>query len=124
MGRLKDYINMAKEGLKNPTNVIEGNVNGLLDKFGLLDEETKTVADKRYEICHTCPFNSINATKVGFYKVDRVDEHCSLCLCPIKAKVMSMESQCGLDRLAETFNENNVKTSGLDGYKILWGKHQ
>lgn len=123
MSRLSEYIKMVSNGLENPSGVIEGNINRLKDLFGALDEKTKAEANRRYEICVECPFNSLNASKTGFYSTVRVDEHCSLCLCPVKSKVMDMNSQCGIDRLAEVYNENNVKISGLDGYKILWGKY-
>lgn len=118
MSMFGEYLVAVRKGLENLPNVIEGNKNFYLDAFGVLPEDQKQEADRRYAICKTCPFNSINAKGIGFYPTNRIDEHCSVCKCPIEKKVMSFNEQCGLSYLT-----NLVDGSGraiVDGWVPLW----
>lgn len=56
----------------------------------LLIEE---VARERNTICATCPFMSENAKLTG-YNTLRIDDHCTKCGCPLKAKTRSLSSAC------------------------------
>ncbi len=122
MGLLSDKFAMVKKGLENISNVVEGNLNYYADQFGLLDVDKKEEADRRYEICKRCPFISQTAVVHDFYTTDRTDEHCSVCLCPIEKKVMSMEEECGLSYLTNLVNQNGDKI--LHGWKIKWNKYE
>lgn len=120
MGAFKEYLHMAKEGMKNISNVAEGNFNMLIDSVGLLPQDQQDEADRRYAICKTCPFMSANANGIGFYDTQRIEQHCSLCKCPIEAKVMAFNDSCGLNIIQETRDENGNHISGIVGYKVLW----
>lgn len=118
MGLLNDKLHMIKKGMNNLSNVIEGNINYYKDYFGALPENQKQEAERRYSICSTCPFNSLNATRIGFYETSRIDEHCSVCSCPIEKKVMSFNERCGLSYATELKDEKNNPI--LYGWKPLW----
>jgi hypothetical protein len=123
MGRFKEYLVMAKNGMKNISNVAEGNFNLLIDTVGLLPQDQQDEADRRYSICAQCPFMSLNAKTVGFYDTMRTDQHCSVCKCPIEAKVMAFHDSCGLSLLVERFDENGNQIGGLNGFKTMWGPY-
>lgn len=123
MGVFKEYLQMAKNGVKNISNVAEGNFNMLIDSIGLLPEDQQAEADRRYAICKHCPFMSLNAKAIGFYKTERVDQHCSVCKCPIEAKVMAFNDSCGLNLLEDKRDENGGTISGLMGFTTMWGPY-
>lgn len=118
MGLLDEKYEMMKRGMKNISNVVDGNFNYYLDKFGGLSKTKKAEAERRYEICSSCPFNSKNAPKHGFYETERTDEHCSVCLCPIEKKVMAFDEQCGLSYVTNLVDQNGNKI--LTNWKPKW----
>lgn len=117
----KEYLTMIHNGINNLPNVIEGNINYYKDQFGVLPEDEKQEAERRYNICITCPFQSENAVKLNFYDTKREGSHCSVCKCPIEKKVMSFNEECGLSFIKETKDEHGNTISGLEGFKPLWG---
>lgn len=123
MGVFREYLQMAKNGMKNISNVAEGNFNMLIDTVGLLPTDQQEEADRRYSICLKCPFMSLNAKEAGFYDTSRLDQHCSVCKCPIEAKVMAFNDSCGLSVIAETKNENGATIGGIMGYRTMWGPY-
>lgn len=123
MGAFKEYLHMAKEGMKNISNVAEGNFNMLIDSVGLLPQDQQEEADRRYSICLKCPFMSVNAKEIGFYNTQRIEQHCSLCKCPIEAKVMAFNDSCGLNIIEEKTNEQGQHVGGVVGYITLWGPY-
>lgn len=120
MGLFKEYVHMVSKGLTNAPNVIQGNFNLLKDSLNLLPQDEQDEADRRYSICKTCPFLSVNAPSYGFYDTQRKEEHCSLCKCPIEAKVMAFNDSCGLNIIAEKKDEHGNYQGGVVGYKVLW----
>lgn len=124
MGKIKDYTHAVKRGLRNATNVFEGNLNRVRANIGILPEDQKEEAERRFNICVDCPFNSFNASERGFYDTHRTDLHCSLCACPIESKVMAFNERCGLSVLTYTTNEQGQQVSGLYGFnKPLWTEY-
>ena len=105
-GLFKEYLTMAANGAKNFSNVVEGNFNLLKDRLNLLPQDQQDEADRRFSICNDCPFNSVNAVKNGWYETQRIDLHCSICSCPLEAKVLAFDDKCGM--------------SNLSGWKIRW----
>jgi len=103
MGKLAEYLKLIPAGLKNLNAVVEGYTNDLKMENGTLPEEDVEVIVMRRLICRDCPFNSINATKLGTYASAREDEHCIMCGCPIKGKTASLISNCGI----EAYNGRN-----------------
>lgn len=118
MGALNEYIRMGIKGAKNLPNVVQGNWNLLKDNLGLLPEDQKQEAERRFLICQSCPFNSVNSAKSGFYHTERSELHCSVCKCPVEAKVMAMNDKCGLSLIVDINNDHGNQY--IDGYKILW----
>ena len=116
----KEYLTMVGNGLKNLPNVVEGNINYYKDQFGILEEDKKQEAERRYKICLDCPFNSANAVKIGFYETQRDNAHCSVCKCPLEKKVMSFDENCGLSYIQEVKDEHGNTVSGLEGFKPMW----
>lgn len=129
--KLTEYFELASKGAKNIDKVLEGRFNKALDNFGLLNEEKKEEAEKRMAICLDCPFNSVHARNSkeftewyleGFknstgkdsevtdpyYFTNRSDKdlHCCWCSCDIDAKVLSMESNCGIEEYNEIYKMN------------------
>lgn len=121
MGAFKEYIHMMSKGMNNISNVAQGNFNLLKDSLGLLPKDQQDEADRRYSICQQCPFMSSNAKLTGFYHTQRLEQHCSVCKCPIEAKVMAFNDSCGLNILEEKYDVNGVLIGGVVGYKPLWG---
>lgn len=113
MGLIDEYIELAKKGVNNLPNVIEGNLNNFKAGLGILSEELKEEAERRYLICNACPFHSRNAKEAGFYKAEREDEHCSVCKCPLGAKVKAFDDVCGL-----------VLLKNVQGYEPLWEEYK
>lgn len=120
MGIFKEYLTMAANGMKNISNVAEGNLNRLKDGLGLLPQDEQDEADRRYNICYNCPFMSKNASAIGFYDTSRPDQHCSVCKCPIEAKVLAFNDSCGMNILEVQYDGNGNKIGGIEGYKRLW----
>lgn len=104
MSKYLEYAKMALNGIKNPDLIVEGWVNEAKISNDSLNEIQLSEILKRREICSLCPFNSINAQNSEqyfdifkeYYKTDRNELHCSLCLCPIKTKTASLHSDCGM----------------------------
>lgn len=93
---MKEYLNVLKRGIGNIKGVTEGWTNATLDKFNLLDENKKKIAEQRLKKCLECPFNSENAKSIG-YETSLDYFHCSSCKCPIDKKVFSFDDNCGLE---------------------------
>ena len=120
MSAFRDYLSMVGKGLENPSEVLKGNFNVILNGLGLLPEDQQKEAERRFAICNECPFASHNAKQAGFYQSARIEKHCTICECPLEAKVMSFVSRCGLEHLEEKKDENGNRISGLRGYKVMW----
>lgn len=75
---------------------MEGIKNQIKLSLGALPQEEVDIIAKRRLICHTCPFNSVNAEKDGWYASDRPDEHCTMCLCNIDLKTACLHCRCGI----------------------------
>lgn len=103
MNKFIEYMKLLPSGLANIDKVVEGVVNDVKLKNGSLSEEDTDIIIKRRLICETCPYNSVNAIKAGYYATKRTDVHCMMCGCPIDIRTASLESNCGI----ETFNKNN-----------------
>ncbi len=106
---MKDEIKALMNAKKNYKRVFEGWTNLAKDKFNLLSKEDKKIVEERKSICESCIFNSVNAKEKLGYESTLVYEHCSSCKCPIPAKIMSLESNCGLDEFSMNPNDESVK---------------
>ena len=108
--------------------VVEANYNSLLDEVGMLDEEIKKESNKRLKKCVGCIFNSDNAKAEGIYETAINDSHCSICTCPIKKKVLSMEAECPLheiyvkDNIAYQYTNTYPNSKSKTLFKILGQK--
>lgn len=119
MNKYIEYLKSIPKGISNPKEVLEGWWNDY--NFENLPKDEIEEILKRRAICHSCPFNSLNAqtSKEYFdifgehYKTDRKDEHCSICGCPSTKVTASLNSEC---RLAE-----NDKTKHL---QLKWNKYK
>lgn len=114
--------------MRNLSQVIEANYNNILDEMGVLDEEIKKVAEKRMETCLGCVFNSDNGKHEGIYESAIEDVHCSICTCPIKKKVLSMEAECPLheiyvrDGIAYQYTHNYPNSKTKTMFKVIGQK--
>jgi len=121
MSLLSEYFEMAKRGLKNPKQVMEGIWNELNHEN--LPEDEKEIIMQRRTICAGCPFMSKNAELLSGKKFSRIEEFCTLCSCPIKTKTASLSSSCGADIYNRSHPDNKqeikwtsyVKESKPDG---------
>ena len=120
MGMFKEYLTMAAKGMNNIPNVLQGNFNRIKDALGMLPPDQQIEAERRYQICKGCPFHSHNAINANFYESSRLEEHCSVCKCPIESKVMAFGDACGLTLLEVQYDSNMNRIGGIDGYKRLW----
>ena len=105
-----EYLKLLPKALKNPKEVLQGWINVVREELGTLPEETLQLIAARRVICNLCPFQSENAKKVADYVTTRIDEHCTLCSCPIKAKTASLDSKCG----AQYYNETHPDLPNLE----------
>lgn len=113
MSKIKEYLKLIPR--IKPIELIDGIVNEAKINRGTLPMEEVKVVMNRRDICRACPFNSINAVKLGIYKTDREDYHCSMCGCPISKRTASLSSNCGL----EYYNHHN-KDNPIE---LKWEKH-
>lgn len=97
MSKLSEYIKLIPNGLKNLDKIIESIANQIKLELGTISDEDKEIIIGRRLICSQCPFNSINATKAGWYASSRTDIHCTQCGCPINTRTASLEANCGLE---------------------------
>jgi hypothetical protein len=129
--KFSEYFKLYSHALTDIDKVIASRWNKALNEFNLLDEDKKRIAEQRLEICMSCPFNSINAkTSPEFtrlyregmerkgmpvaenltphYFTNRADSdvHCAWCGCDVDAKVLSMDSVCGMTSYNTICNGN------------------
>lgn len=129
--KFKEYFNLYKHAITDIDKVIASRWNKALDAVGKLDEDKKQEAERRLAICLECPFNSVKAKTsaeftefyreamrkagtpveyplVPMYSTNRDDKdlHCAWCGCDIDAKVLSMDSKCGIENYNEVYNMN------------------
>lgn len=103
MSKLSEYIKLIPKGFKNLDKILDGLKNQAKIELGTIPEEDfETIVGRRL-ICSACPHMSENAEKLGLYKTDRDDAHCTLCSCPILTKTASLLSNCGI----EEYNKEN-----------------
>lgn len=72
----------------------------------LVSEEDREVIIGRRLICSQCPYNSVNAVKLGIYKTERTDPHCIHCGCNIKYKTAALTEDCGISVYNEEHQDN------------------
>lgn len=111
-----EYLKLIPKGIKNVDKVFEGIKNQIKIEIGNIPEDQLDVITTRRLICQECPYMSSNAIKLGIYKSDRPDEHCSHCSCNIKFKTASLDSNCGI----EAYNKTKEKEE--DKLKLKWEK--
>ena len=111
MSKLKEWLSLIPEGIKNAPQIVEGIVNNVKLNNGLLSEEEQEEIVRRRLLCMACPFMSANAKtseeyfklKGKHYETDREDDHCTLCGCPITTKTSCLSCYCG----AKSFNDDH-----------------
>ena len=113
MSYFSDRLSLYVNGIRNVDKVIEGRWNQAKASVGILDPAIEAEADRRYQICQECPFNSVLARDSAEYyslynqgyTTTRAPEdlHCAVCLCPLEYKSLSMTSDCGLTE----YNKNH-----------------
>lgn len=103
MSALSEYLALIPGGLKNIGNVVEGLRNQIKMEYGNIPQEDSDEIVRRRLICNDCPFMSKNAVKNGTYFTKRVDEHCTMCGCPLDTRTASLHAPCGID----TYNQKN-----------------
>ena len=114
MSRLTEFLSLLPKGLHNADKVLEGMINQIKNEYKQLPEDQQEEILRRQLICQECPFNSINATTSKEYKeltgkhyeTDRKGLHCSFCGCPMKTKISSLSSDCGITDYNEEFPNN------------------
>lgn len=117
MSKLTEYLALIPKALGNPKEVMDGWLNVIKEELGTLSPDLQEEVLRRRLICGTCPFMSVNAKELQGYQSKRVDEHCILCACPIKAKTANPDSICG----AKYYNETHPKEQPLE---VRWTKYE
>lgn len=78
--------------------IIEGHFNKVIDKVGLLPDETKKMSDLRFADCllcaHTPRPNDTNTKGPGL----RDNKYCNACGCDMEAKTTVKEATCPIGR--------------------------
>lgn len=103
MSKLIEYLKLIPRGIANIDKVVEGLKNQVKIELGIIPEDDLEVIVGRRLICSQCPYMSANAKKMGVYETDRIDEHCTMCGCPLVTRTASLESDCGI----EAYNTNH-----------------
>jgi len=79
--------------------ILDGWGNLIKSNFGLLDEQTRKLAESRLVKCHSCSMRSSNTcdpNKFGIHEV--TNKIVSGCGCNIAAKTLSRSSQCPMGK--------------------------
>lgn len=116
MGKIWEYIKLIPKGIQNIPEIVDGIRNNVKLENGTLDEESVEIITGRRLICSVCPYNSINATKAGWYASDRNDVHCTQCGCPINIRTASLDADCGI----ADYNEKHPNTP----LELKWTKQK
>ena len=104
--KIIEYIKLVPKGVKNASKVIEGIKNDYDFVNGNLTKEEAEEIIRRRLICSSCPFMSTNAVRIGVYKTERTDEHCTLCTCNINFKTACLSCNSGIEDHNEKNKEN------------------
>jgi len=102
LNTLIEYAKLVPKFIDNHEQIVEGFKNEVKSTLGKLDEAEEEEIIRRRLICAACPFQSENAKDKG-YVTDRMDAHCTLCLCNINVKTSCLSCKCG----AHPYNLNN-----------------
>lgn len=108
MSKLSEYIKLLPRAIKNIDKIIDGYRNNIKLENGTLSKEVEDIIIGRRLICSQCPFNSIAATKAGWYGSSREEEHCTQCGCPITTKTAALEANCGLEEFNKQHPNNQI----------------
>lgn len=102
--------------LNNSTKIVEGLINQVKMHYGSLPEDEQEEIVRRRLICSQCPYMSDNVRqneqpyidlfKTPYNDKERIEPHCTICLCPIKRKTASLSSPCGLEEYNKRFPNN------------------
>jgi hypothetical protein len=82
----------------NWRHIIEGWANHLIPPEEI-KEFISLTSQERISICETCPHHSSNKEN---YKTIRMDKHCTICGCPLKALTKCLSCTCSLEELKQT----------------------
>lgn len=75
--------------------ILQGWANLSLDKFNLLDKETKQLSEKRLKICHSCSMRTKNSCDPNKKGVNvKTGEEVYGCGCNISASAMTPNKEC------------------------------
>jgi len=106
MKSIIEYLKLIPKGLKHPQKVIEGWIlDAKLENHSLQEDELVEIIRRR-DICESCPLMSANTLKDQTeyvrlhnkpYKTERLDNHCTICACPINKLTASLSADCGAD---------------------------
>ena len=115
MSKFTEFLRLIPKSIPNADKIIEGWINDAkLNNGNLSEEDTETILIRR-SICSQCPLNSFNCKTDDSeyqklfgepFKTDRIDEHCSVCSCPIQKKTASLHDNCGLFEYNVTHKNN------------------
>ena len=79
--------------------ILSGWANVIRDTVGILDEQTKSVAEGRLNICNECSMRVHNSCSTERWDFDvKTKELKNGCGCNIAAKTLSMGSKCPLSK--------------------------
>ena len=120
MGIINEYLHLIPNALKNADKITESIINHVKNKYDLLSKEEQDEIIRRRFICATCPFNSKNATENGWYKSERIDDHCTQCGCNLELKTECLTCNCG----NEAYNQSHPKETPLELKWTVFNKNQ
>lgn len=117
MSVIKDYLQMARDGIKNGDKIIEALVVASMVKSGEASDEALAEILKRKDLCQDCKYNSRIAKQTTDYISGLPFEHCILCKCRIgyeDSKEYCLSCTCG----AEDWNKRNPNSP----IEVKWKK--
>lgn len=74
--------------------IFKGWSNMMKESLGLLDPETKAMAEKRLKICETCPLRSKREMCSAFRKIEENGKSIRGCGCDLKAAATVKAKKC------------------------------
>jgi hypothetical protein len=87
--------------MSNPIQVgqiIEGHFNKMLDKVGMLPDDTKKLSEIRFADCLLCEFTPHPTDKNTNGPGLRDKKYCNSCGCDMEAKTKVIEAKCPIGR--------------------------
>lgn len=86
------------DNIKTVGQIIEGHFNKMLDKVGMLPDDTKKRGEIRFADCLLCEFTPVPGNQNTNGPGLRDKKYCKSCGCDMEAKTKVLEAKCPIGR--------------------------